>query len=1364
MEEVRNIRINKVLKELNIPLTKAIGFLNENGIAIKTNINSKISEKESEILKKQYLKPKIILLIEEEFDFRISLRKDLEDKMSGVELKNFYTLHEDGEIKGLNIKIFDFVYDNNSYVQILNKQKKLFQLLKEIPRLVALELPKNDFIEYNEIGELINLKHLDLYDNQLIDISFLVRLTQLEYLNLSRNKIKNISSLKELINLKVLDLSENEIENISILKKLKGLENLNLAANNISNIDVFNGYKKFETLILNDNEIVELTSLKNIEFSESLSFSNNKVFDLTPLYYSLKEGKIQFHNKFENPLRYPPKEFIRATEEQVCLWFEKNLETARERIRECKRYEDKKLDLGNCGLTDLSLLPELFEKNTHIQELILSNHYAMYDNDYWNKVESNGLNPNNISFIPNSISNLKALKILIVGGDWKQGKEWNRWRLKNVTNLMKLSGLRVLNISNNQIEKLNGLNNLSNLESFHANNNELKKVEDLGELENLKEIYLSNNKLTDVSFLKDLDSVKTIDLHSNNIKDLSPLQNLIEKIGITNGKWNINTINIIDNALDEIFINIINNNNLAEREINIENYFERLKQGDKIEIERIKLILIGNTNAGKTTLADILSKGKKAKEGSTHGVNFFKYKMDKIEVNGYDFGGQDYYHNTHYTFFDNKAIYLLICGNKQKNEFALLENKINEEINSNDILFPLNYWLGSLNRFAYENIVENFYDELKNVLKLNIVAREDIENVLIEKKLIDNEYNANEKIIIEGKNIENLINIILNEENLPSIDLIKEKEDVKEFIKRSDISFKNFKTIVQKVFNILKYNFTDENKFSFKASVFQNVNENKLWFNELEFKNKYDFVLDFNSADFKEEEESVKNIIKQNLNKLANTKEFKLKTQLNRIDYDIASIFEKEADKVIIKKEDVLKLDKRIEKYNESQINSLLKSLDSVMACYYFEVSDKIKEQINSDLVSIVIVNIEKFTEWIYKILDHRNSNDLIFIKDGYFNRKDAESCLNDELAKNNLNYILAFMLEHKLIFKMMNHDSFFVPNRLKVEQSITENLFLGSFQNPIVKYEFKEYFHTSILSEIISEYYNELLKEETKFEYVLWKNKVLLYDNEQNRIVLISFNIENTPSIKISKFNNSVSDEFILRICKSIEIKINSYDYNKLVLSPKGNYVPIEILKNKNKTEENKVSNIVIYKNREYKRSDFKMFLTEKEKKEYSMKKVFVSYSHSDSDYMKELLKFLKGLERNGDIQKWTDLELSAGIIVEDEILKNLEEADIVILLISQNFIASDFIYNKELPLAMQKKINGKGNIIPIYLEQCTVFDLKLNITKPDNSFENLKMGKYYFVPQNADNNLQPINEWGEFKNKAWMKVYEEIKKLIKP
>lgn len=77
----------------------------------------------------------------------------------------------------------------------------------------------------------------------------------------------------------------------------------------------------------------------------------------------------------------------------------------------------------------------------------------------------------------------------------------------------------------------------------------------------------------------------------------------------------------------------------------------------------------------------------------------------------------------------------------------------------------------------------------------------------------------------------------------------------------------------------------------------------------------------------------------------------------------------------------------------------------------------------------------------------------------------------------------------------------------------------------------------------------------------------------------------------------------------------------------------------------------------------------------------IFVSYSHADAEWLKRLQVHLKPLERKGLIEWWDDTQILPGMVWRDEIEKALNAAAIGVLLISADFVASDFIANHELP-----------------------------------------------------------------------------------
>jgi len=99
---------------------------------------------------------------------------------------------------------------------------------------------------------------------------------------------------------------------------------------------------------------------------------------------------------------------------------------------------------------------------------------------------------------------------------------------------------------------------------------------------------------------------------------------------------------------------------------------------------------------------------------------------------------------------------------------------------------------------------------------------------------------------------------------------------------------------------------------------------------------------------------------------------------------------------------------------------------------------------------------------------------------------------------------------------------------------------------------------------------------------------------------------------------------------------------------------------------------------------------------------KVFVSYSHVDEKLKDAVLRHLKPLERMNLITEWHDRKLLAGDAWGDEINRNLEEADIVLRLVSIDFINSKYCYDVELDRALERHAEGTCRVVPIILRGC--------------------------------------------------------------
>ena len=95
----------------------------------------------------------------------------------------------------------------------------------------------------------------------------------------------------------------------------------------------------------------------------------------------------------------------------------------------------------------------------------------------------------------------------------------------------------------------------------------------------------------------------------------------------------------------------------------------------------------------------------------------------------------------------------------------------------------------------------------------------------------------------------------------------------------------------------------------------------------------------------------------------------------------------------------------------------------------------------------------------------------------------------------------------------------------------------------------------------------------------------------------------------------------------------------------------------------------------------------------------VFYSYSHKDEILRERLETHLKLLKRQGIINDWHDRRISAGTEWEGQINQYLESAQIILLLISVDFLASDYCYDKEMRRALERHETGEARVIPIIL-----------------------------------------------------------------
>jgi|GEM_PF-4346997 len=99
---------------------------------------------------------------------------------------------------------------------------------------------------------------------------------------------------------------------------------------------------------------------------------------------------------------------------------------------------------------------------------------------------------------------------------------------------------------------------------------------------------------------------------------------------------------------------------------------------------------------------------------------------------------------------------------------------------------------------------------------------------------------------------------------------------------------------------------------------------------------------------------------------------------------------------------------------------------------------------------------------------------------------------------------------------------------------------------------------------------------------------------------------------------------------------------------------------------------------------------------------KIFISYSRKDKRYLEELRTYLKFHENNNEIEVWHDGNLTPGDDWETAIHERFCSAQVILLLISADFFASDYCWRRELPAAIQRHKDGNATVVPVIIRPC--------------------------------------------------------------
>jgi hypothetical protein len=143
----------------------------------------------------------------------------------------------------------------------------------------------------------------------------------------------------------------------------------------------------------------------------------------------------------------------------------------------------------------------------------------------------------------------------------------------------------------------------------------------------------------------------------------------------------------------------------------------------------------------------------------------------------------------------------------------------------------------------------------------------------------------------------------------------------------------------------------------------------------------------------------------------------------------------------------------------------------------------------------------------------------------------------------------------------------------------------------------------------------------------------------------------------------------------------------------------------------------------------------------ELALPNVFFSYSHVDEDLRDQLEKQLSMLKRQGVIDTWHDRRIGAGEEIDRAIDDHIDNDEIILLLVSPDFIASDYCYDIEMNRAMERHTAGGAAVIPVILRAC--------------DWHHAPFGKLLATPRDG----KPVTQWPD-RDEAFLQVAQAIRK----
>lgn len=843
-------------------------------------------------------------------------------------------------------------------------------------------------------------------------------------------------------------------------------------------------------------------------------------------------------------------------------------------------------------LTHLRLERNSIEKIEHLDALLDLENLSFATNKIrkienltaLTKLKELDLTSNEISELEN-LENLTSLVRL----------ELRRNQISSVQNLTQVGSLEVLGLSDNQIVSLKGIEELKQLSILYASNNKVRQVDELAGLKNLKRIILTNNQIQSIKPMLERIRDGLFVGYSYDFKESNP------------------GLFIKDNtSLSEPSVEVIQQGREA-----ILKYFSDADQYGVQKLEMVKMILVGNSRVGKTNLSQFLRTGKIDPEtSSTHLLDiqpwdapFLKSENGTLtRVAIFDFGGQDYYHDSHRLYYSHDTAYILLWEPKSNNyeEIKEADHQTNESLIFEN--FPLEYWLESIKHNLKGKSQSEFKDDKGQVQKGN--SQKTVPVLVLQNKIDQGEGMLDQNSLAKNyPMVWGFFGVSLSQE------------------KRTKI----LDEILSDYFRHL--NLSGRKLVNFEMKVIRHFLENQGQLEVLSLDAFWTVCID------------------------------------------------------IIQ-------DRSIE-FNKDNAQIIAQILSN---------SGLILFESTGEGAGWIYTNIQQLNDLVKQIMKvARSGNDQ-----GIFTKQQILEIPYHEA-------VTGLLIRNNSIIEI-NSGEFLAPQFLPTEPDKFIRFFLPGFVHTQIRYVYKAFFHKMLMLNLFSKYLEKENIDTTMGvrSFPFWRNGIIIKreNTELNTVEMVFVEFVKTKDfglVNIRTQNPFSRNRLEQEIVQTLDNLNTDWTHEKQMSADSIHYFDVAKIKKEveskqfsfTHTMKHDTTDLKVWE--EWNTQTTSQMAPNPPQKVFSVfdfkhieefgalpKKLFISYSSKNSAFVKRFVTHLEVLKAKGAIDPWYDRMIESGTRWDDSIQEEMYRSDLIIFMLSPDFLATEYVMKTEVPMAIRRFPTG--------------------------------------------------------------------------